>query len=167
MRTSTLLCVMILSAVAVAPLRATQQRPLPAFEVVAPSGAAVSSQQLSTERRWLLLYVAPGCKSCDQLLGSLKEWHTSQLASRTVVVVRASRDQAAEYISSHMPAEASDLRWYADPGSAAWQALALTGTPVLVGIDAGEVKWMVSGVLNDPRALEPVVRSWVEYQEMP
>ena len=163
MRTSHLWCLMILAAIAVAPMRASQQRPLPAFEVVAPGGTAVSSQQLSTERRWLLLYVTPGCRSCDQLLRSLKEWHTPQLAARMVVVVRANAAEAAEYMTSRLPAEASDVPWYADANASGWQALALTGTPVLVGIEAGEIKWVVSGVLNDAKALEPVVRSWVTY----
>ena len=163
MRTSNLWCLMMVAAIAVAPMRASQQRPLPAFEVVAPGGAVVSGQQLSTERRWLLLYVTPGCRSCDQLLRSLKEWHTPQLASRMVVVVRANPAEATEYMASRLPVEASDVAWYADANAAAWQALALTGTPVLVGIEAGEIKWVVSGVLNDAKALEPVVRSWVEY----
>lgn len=162
MRTWILSCVMMLSAIAVAQLRAIEQKPLPAFEVVASSGAVVSSKQLSTERRWLLLYVAPGCRSCDQLLGSLKEWHTPQLAARTVIVVRASHAQATDYIAAHLPAEASDIRWYADANATAWQALALTGTPVLLGVEAGEMKWMISGVLNDARTLESVVQSWVK-----
>ena len=163
MRTSSLWCLIVLLATAVAPMHAGEQRPLPAFTVVAPGGAAAPSQQLSTEQRWLLLYVTPGCRSCDQLLASLKEWHTPQLAARTVVVVRATPADAAEYIASHLPSEASDVAWYADATSAAWQALALTGVPVLVGIESGQIKWTISGVLNDPSALEPVVRSWVEY----
>ena len=165
MRTSIVWCLVTLAAIAiaVAPMHASQQRPLPAFEVVAPDGAVVSGQQLSAEQRWLVLYVTPGCRSCDQILGSLKEWHTSQLASRLVIVVRASSEQTAEYIGSRLPAEASDVRWYADVNGGAWQALAISGTPVLLGVDAGEIKWVIGGVLNDPKALEPVVRSWVEY----
>jgi hypothetical protein len=31
-----------------------------------------------------------------------------------------------------------------------------------MGIEAGEIKWAVSGVLNDPKAVESVVRRWVE-----
>jgi len=162
MRTSKVWSLIVLMAMAVVPLEAQQQRPLPAFTVTAPGGAAAPSQQLSTEQRWLLLYVTPGCRSCDQLLASLKEWHTPQLAARTVIVVRANAADAAAYMTSHLPLEASDISWYADTSSSAWRALALTGAPVLVGIESGDIKWSISGVLNDPNALEPVVRSWIE-----
>lgn len=162
MRTSNVWTLIILLAMAIAPLEAQQQRPLPAFTVVAPGGAAAPSQQLSTEQRWLLLYVTPGCPSCDQLVASLKEWHTPQLAARTVIVVRANAADAAAYMTAHLPVEAADVSWYADTTSSAWQALRLTGAPVLVGIESGDIKWSISGVLNDPNALEPVVRSWIE-----
>jgi hypothetical protein len=165
MRTSNVWSLLVLLAMAVAPVEAReqQQRPLPAFTVMTPGGAPAPSRQLSTEQRWLLLYVSPGCRSCDQLLAALKEWHTPQLAARTVIVVRANPADAAEFVASRLPAEASDVSWYVDSTSAAWQALALTGAPVLVGVESGQIKWSISGVLNDPSALEPVVRSWIEY----
>jgi hypothetical protein len=163
MRTSNAWSLILLLLCAAVPIHAGEQRALPAFTVVAPGGAAAPGQQLSAEQRWLILYVTPGCRSCDQLIASLKEWHTPQLAARTVVIVRANPADAAEYIASHMPAEASDISWYADAASSAWQALALTGAPVLVGVESGQIKWTISGVLNDPAALEPVVRSWIGY----
>src|SRR5262245_32445577 len=137
MRTLKACCFMILVAL-VAPLAAGGQRPLPAFTVAAPQGGVAQGQQLSSEPRWLLLYVTPGCRSCCQRLGSLKEWHTPQLGMRTVIVVRGSSAQAAEYMSSHLPAEASDINWYVDTDAAAAAALALSGAPVLIGIERGE-----------------------------
>ena len=163
MRTSNVWKLFLMLVIAVAPIEAREQRALPAFTVTTPGGEAASGQQLSAEQRWLLLYVTPGCRSCDQLMASLKEWHTPQLAARTVIVVRAKPAEAAEYMASHLPAEASDVSWYADTASSAWLALALTGAPVLVGVESGQIKWTISGVLNDPAALEPVVRSWIEY----
>ena len=163
MRTSNVWNLIFLLAIAVAPLEAREQRALPAFTVTTPGGEAAPGRQLSAEQRWLLLYVTPGCRSCDQLLASLKEWHTPQLAARTVIVVRANPAEAAAYVASHVPSEASDIAWYIDAASSAWQALALTGAPVLVGVESGQIKWTISGVLNDPAALEPVVRSWIGY----
>ena len=43
------------------------------------------------------------------------------------------------------------------------RALDLRGTPVLIGVERGEINWTIGGVLNDPGALESVVRKWVEY----
>jgi len=54
------------------------------------------------------------------------------------------------------------LTWYADPERVAATALELSGAPVLIGVRNGAVEWQVGGVLNDPAALESVVRSWVE-----
>lgn len=163
MRTSKLTTLILLLSMAVMPIEAREQRALPPFLVLTPAGAEAQGQQLSTEQRWLLLYVTPNCRSCEQLTASLKEWHSSQLAARTVIVVRATPADAATYISSHLPQEAADVPWYVDATASAFGALALTGAPVLVGIESGEIKWKISGVLNDPHALEPVVRSWVEY----
>jgi hypothetical protein len=163
MRTPTLWNLLCLLAILVAPIDARAQRLLPAFTVTTPTRAPAPGQQLSAEQRWLLLYVTPGCRSCDQLMASLKEWHTPQLAARMVIVVRANPADAAAYVSSSLPSEASDVRWYIDAASSAWQALALTGAPVLVGVESGQIKWTISGVLNDPIALEPVVRNWIAY----
>jgi hypothetical protein len=43
-----------------------------------------------------------------------------------------------------------------------WSALRLTGTPVLVGVKQGMIQWAISGVLNDPAALESAVKTWVD-----
>jgi hypothetical protein len=144
-------------------LAAMEQRPLPAFTVASAVGTPTSSAALSTEPRWILIYVSPGCRSCDRLLGSLKDWQSPQLTSRTVVIVRSPKAGSAAYVAEHMPAEAAGVAWFADHQDQAWQALDLKGSPVLIGVDRGEIKWTISGVLNDPKALESVVRTWVEY----
>jgi hypothetical protein len=32
--------------------------------------------------------------------------------------------------------------------------------PALVAIENGRVAWTVTGVLNDPHAVEPIIRNW-------
>jgi hypothetical protein len=41
-------------------------------------------------------------------------------------------------------------------------ALEIQGAPVLVGVRKGTVVWSMSGVLNDPKALASLIRSWVQ-----
>ncbi len=142
---------------------AREQRPLPAFAVVAADGGSRASAALSSQPRWVLLYVSPGCRSCDRLLQALKDWQSPQLTARTVVVVRGPAAAAAAYIAARMPQEAAGVAWYADASNGAAQALDMTGAPVLIGVERGEIKWTISGVLNDPTSLESVVRTWVEY----
>lgn len=155
---------MMLAALgSVSPAAAREQRPLPAFSVTAADGTSRASAALSAEPRWILVYVAPGSRSCDRLLQSLKDWQSPQLTARTIVVVRAAQAAAAGYIAERLPAEVAGVAWYADQAGAAAQALELTGAPVIVGVERGEIKWSISGVLNDPTSLESVVRTWVEY----
>lgn len=142
---------------------AREQRPLPPFSVVAADGTAHGSAALSAEPRWVLIYVTPGCRSCDRLLQALKDWQSPQLLARTVAIVRGPAPAAAAYVAERMPPEAAAVAWYADSADQAWHALDLKGAPVLVGVERGEIKWTISGVLNEPKSLESVVRTWVEY----
>ena len=144
-------------------LSASEQRAMPAFTVATAAGVPVESTALSAQPRWVLIYVTPACRSCDRLLQSLKDWQSPQLTSRTVVIVRGPAAAAAAYVAERLPAEAAGVAWYADSNNGASEALDLKGAPVVVGVERGEIKWTISGVLNDPKSLESVVRTWVEY----
>jgi hypothetical protein len=145
------------------PAMAQAQKPLPMFRVVSGDGAEVESASLVRTGRWLVMYMVPSCRPCDLLLTALKDWQSPQLLARTVVLVGAERSAGQEYIRSTVPAEVGAITWFADATGEAWQALGLHGTPVLIGVQDGEIRWAVSGVLNDPQALESVVRTWVEH----
>ena len=164
MRTVTVGLMMIAAALTGASLAAAgQQRALPAFSVAAADGTVRASGSLSAEPKWVLLYVTPGCRSCDRLLQALKDWQSPQLIARTIVIVRGQAGPAAAYMGERLPPEAAGVAWFADPSNEAAQAMDLRGAPVLVGVDHGQVNWTISGVLNDPKSLESVVRTWVEY----
>jgi hypothetical protein len=140
---------------------AIEQKPLPAFRVYGADGQAVFSAQLPVPDQWLLIFVAPGCRSCDLLLASLKSWESPQLLQHTIIIVGGPTASAQSYIQRVLPPEVSAIPWYADAGGEAWAALGLTGTPVLVGVNKHMIQWAISGVLNDPAALESVVKTWV------
>jgi hypothetical protein len=148
-------------ALAAPALHAIERRPLPAFTLTAADGSAVASTQLVTNAHWLIVYVAPDCAACDGLLASLKTWQSANLVDRTVVIVGADAMSAQTYMQKSLPAEVGGIRWFADEGRQAWDALKLKGTPVLIGVNAGRIEWAISGVLNDPSALQSVVTSWV------
>lgn len=138
--------------------RAVEPQALPAFEVVSPAGAAVASAELSREAHWLLVYVsAAGCGSCDRLIASLEQWRPTLPQSRVVIVIRGSRDAAHAFATQHA---IPDVAWYADADESGVRALGLQHVPALVAVERGRVAWVVTGVLNDPAAVEPMVRSW-------
>jgi hypothetical protein len=140
---------------------AAEKRPLPAFQVVTMDGVAVASPQVGPAGQWLLIYVTPTSAASARLLGGMKQWESPDLNARTVVVIGAPVAEAAKFVKARA-AEFPAVRWFADPQGAAWQALRLTGTPYILGVKDGQIAWSLAGVLNDPRALESVIRSWVE-----
>ena len=145
--------------VASALVGAAGQQPLPAFSVLAPGGAAVSSVRLSPTPQWVLVYLTPGQKPCDDLVKALAGWQLPP--ARVVVIVRAPLPAARTYVESMLPGESAAVAWYADPSDAAWQALNVRATPALTGVGDGTVQWTITGVLNDPGMVEPVIRKWV------
>jgi hypothetical protein len=144
-------------------LRAVEQNPLPAFTVVSSGDVAVPSSQLSKEARWLLIYVSPSCGSCERLLSALVDWQRTLPPSRLVVVIQAAPDVARTYAQQHGIDQAAGMAWYADTDQSGSRALGLQHIPALVAVDHGRTKWVLTGVLNDPRAVETVVRSWTGY----
>jgi hypothetical protein len=158
---SAILASALLLGLGTAAPEAIEQKPLAAFNVVGADGAAVSSSQLPVSNQWLLIYVVPGCKSCDLLLRSLKSWQSAQLLQQTIVIVGAEAPAAQAYMRQTMPARLQAIRWYADARGEAWNTLQLTGTPVVVGVNQRQIQWAISGVLNDPNALGSLVKTWV------
>ena len=139
--------------------RALGQNPLPAFDLVSPAGAAVASAELSKEAHWLLVYVSTtGCGSCDRLLAALEQWRPTLPQGRIVVVIRGPRDAAHAYATQH--ADAAGNAWYADTSQNGARALGLQHVPALVAVEHGRIAWVVTGVLNDPSSVEPIVRNW-------
>jgi len=159
MRSVTCALVLVLLGVATLRVDADAGRALPVFSVTSIAGAAVSSPALSSQPRWLLVYVWPACQSCERLIGSLKQWQPSGVPSRTVIVVRG--PDAARYVADHT-SSGLNAAWYSDDRDDGWRSLDLKSAPALMGIEGGEIKWTFSGVLNDPKAVESVVRKWVE-----
>jgi len=91
----------------------------------------------------------------------MKAWESPAMAQRVVVLGGGQLEAAKAFVggrSHEWPA----VRWFADPQGEAWRALRLTGTPYLLGIRDARITWSLAGVLNDPAALESVIRSWVE-----
>jgi hypothetical protein len=134
-----------------------QQRPLPAFTVTTAPGVAASSGQLNDAARWLLVYVTPESVASERLLRSLDDW--AALDGARVVIVAAGEASISPQVRSLLPTSAAAV--YADPDGSAARALGVTSVPALVGVASGAIDWMVQGVLNDPRMVEPVVRSWL------
>lgn len=142
------------------PVRALEQRPLPAFSVLTPAGERVASASLASEPRVLLVYVADPCGPCGPLWTAMEQWAVEALPSRTVVVVAGTPDRAGT-LAEAMPEGLGAVRVFADPDGSAREALRLSNAFTIVGLDRGHIRWGLAGVLNDPKALRATLTSWV------
>jgi len=142
--------------------KAAEDSPLPEFRVLDPEGASVTSRQLTTAQRWVLLYVAPGCAACDDLSRATGRWQPPGQPARIIVVVRGSVQESAAFVEHARPRGTVPVPWFADAAGEAWQALKLSGVPMLIGVEDNVVKWSIAGVLNDPNMVNSVVRTWLE-----
>ncbi|HEY3547199.1 MAG TPA: hypothetical protein VGK17_14085 [Propionicimonas sp.] len=140
---------------------AAEQRPLPAFQVVSLDGAATPSDQIGVAGQWLVIYVTPTSAASARLLAAMKAWDSPAMARRVVVVVGAPLPATQAFVAQRS-SDIPGVRWFADPQGGAWKALRLTGTPYLLGVRDGGIKWSLAGVLNDPKTLESVIRTWIE-----
>ena len=144
----------------VASLDASEKRPLPAFAMVMLDGAPTNSIAAAGGGTHLIVYVSPGSAPSDRLVRALKQWDSEALRARTLVIIGNNRADAQQWIDA-AGADALAVRYAVDEGGEARRALKLTGAPHLLGIADGRIEWAISGVLNDPRMLESVVRTWV------
>lgn len=141
--------------------RAEDRVPFPAFEVLDPSGNAVSSTALVAGRPIVVAVVRPSCGRCDTLLhalGRLRE-EAGAGGGALVILVEASADKAAAFAARKIPPALRDVPWFADAGRAAREALALNGTPALFGVDGSSIAWSYAGA-PERGLLESLLRTW-------
>jgi hypothetical protein len=145
------------------PVKAIERGPLPAFTTVTATGAAVTSAALSSETKWLLIYVVPGNPACNKMLTALQAWASPAFLSRVVIVVGGKRESAQRFIESRATTTTGAYNWYADPDGSAAKTLQIQSVPTVVAVTQGKIEWTLGGVLNDPSAIESALRTWIEY----
>lgn len=145
----------------VVPEARAQQRLLPDFEVVALDGTTISSAELAPVGPWFVIYVIPGCRTCETLLDALARWNDPGVVAAALVVAGDAPEIVDAWLQERPVEGLEGLRVVADPGGSARRALHVKGLPTVVGIDRGTVRWALAGVLDDPKMVENVMRQWV------
>jgi hypothetical protein len=141
---------------------AVEEKPLPAFIVTRSDGVPVTSAAMTDVNQYVLMYLAPGCRSCDSLLAMLNDPESPELASRVVIIVSGDTTNAAQYVREHVPPDVGEVTWYADVTGEAYRSLQFSGTPDLLGVRHGRLIWSINGVLNDNSIVRSVVRKWTK-----
>lgn len=157
---------LLLFALALAPAASPVARvapaPLPDFELKALDGRTVRSRQLTTRKKWLLIYVEPGCRSCDDVFKVFhRETPLGELPQKVAVVVGGRTPEEIKRL-----AERNDWLpqgcWYADPTRRAAAALKRRGSPIVYGIRDGQIEWSLDGLVPDFEKLESILLTWTE-----
>jgi hypothetical protein len=143
--------------------RQAQQAQLPAFAVKTLDGTEAQSDQLSTRRQWLLIYVQPNCKPCEEVFNVFRREGEAQpdLTQKVVVVVGGATVEEASELAEHVPWLPRSA-WYADPSRQAASALSVKGAPTVYGVRQGKVEWELKGAKANPRMLKSILETWSE-----
>lgn len=137
-------------------------KPLPPFEVRALDGRVVKSRQLATGDKWLLVYVEPGCKPCEEVLRVFKRQPPlASVEQKVAVIVGGRTADEVKRLTSRFPWIPDDC-WYADPSSQSAAALKAKGAPVVYGVRSGEIEWSLDGALANAQKLEAILLTWIE-----
>jgi hypothetical protein len=138
----------------------TTARPLPTFTVIDATGAETSSTTLFGGAQSLVLYLSPAEDASASLLRVLESMPPAAITPRIVVIVGRSSAASMTALRDRHPA-LSGARWCADAGDSAWRALELRGMPVVLGVQAGEERWRVLGMLPNAESMKSLLQMWV------
>lgn len=168
-RHALLLLVILVALASAAPpaaaVRARQTQPaeLPAFAVRTLDDAEAQSDQLSARRQWLLIYVQPNCKPCEEVFNAFKRESEEQpdLTQKVVVLVGGATVEEASMLAEHVP-WLPRSSFYADPSKQAAAALSVKGAPTVYGVRQGKLEWELKGAKANPRMLKSILETWSE-----
>lgn len=168
-RHAPLLLVILVAFASAAPpaaaVRARQAQPaeLPAFAVRTLDDAEAQSNQLSARRQWLLIYVQPNCKPCEEVFNAFKRESEEQpdLTQKVVVLVGGATVEEASMLAEHVP-WLPRSSFYADPSKQAAAALSVKGAPTVYGVRQGKLEWELKGAKANPRMLKSILETWSE-----
>lgn len=141
-------------------VKAMEPMVLPAFEVTSLDGTVVPSPELVHGGKWLLFYVAPHSESSKSLLRLLKKGEPGLDATRVVVVVGGTAEEART-VRESCPA-LSEAGWYTDPTKGALTQLKVQGTPTVLGLKDEALTWCAQGTLADPQHVKSALTSWLQ-----
>jgi hypothetical protein len=140
---------------------AGQRRPVPDVSLLNREGRQVSVRSAVGKQTVVAIYLVPKTAPSERLLEAMKTWAPPIDPRRVLLVVDGESPDAGQWLAAHLPANSEGVPLaFFDLDGRGRAALQVSGGPTLLGIEGGEIRWDLAGVLNDPAALEPVIRNW-------
>lgn len=134
--------------------------PLPSLPIRDLNGGAASLDAQGFAGTWIIVYTQPQCKPCTEQIRLLKPVTDAGFAGRIVIVgggMTAKEAQAIQRSASHL----NQARWYTDLPRGVQKSLRLRGAPVILGVRAKRVEWILNGIPPKPELLRNAVLSWM------
>lgn len=155
------LLVALLALIVMASAR-TLPTPFPAFQIVSSANQTISTSQLPSSDRWLLIYIQPQCGTCQSVLKLLlNQNQLPTVLPKTIVLVGGAGADKVSSIASTYP-DLPVAQWYGDPQRNGVSQLALTGAPVIFGLHQGNIQWTLAGALPDTDKFKSILTSWIQ-----
>jgi hypothetical protein len=140
------------------------QRPLPLFTLYTADEQAVPAQTLVQSGYWIVVYRDANCTQCDALMKSLSA-HSPD-ASRIVIVVSGITGSNLLKLEQQYP-DLADARWLRDVKHNFSSAMNIAGTPHVVGMRNGAIRWQHAGASADDLTFPAAIDSWLKYNLLP
>ena len=151
----TLAVMLDVSVVAQSPIRS-----LPAFDLLAGDGSAVSSLALSQPEHWLLVVAQRPCPRCEAALAALAT--TTEPGKMVIVWPGASVVELNAMRARHSQLGAA--AWYRDEHRAVLSTLGVNGAPVVMGMSGNRIFWTRNLAAMSAGDIESLVKSWIQQQ---
>lgn len=139
-------------------------RPLPTFLLYTADDQAVPAQALVQPGYWLVVYRDAACTQCDALMQILSKH--SQDAPRMVFVVSGMTGSDFLQLSEKYP-DLAEAHWLRDVQSSFASSLNIAGTPHILGMRDGVIRWQRGGVSSADATLPAAIDGWFKYNLLP
>jgi hypothetical protein len=133
-------------------------RALPSLALADTTGATVSDAALAQSSNWVLLVVDADKHLTVAVLPRLQK-KEGDWGGKLVVVATGSAAAFERMVAQND--KLAGVRWYRDTSGQLLDRLALSGTPVLLGIRPDNViAWQLAAIPETPERAQGVVSSW-------
>lgn len=133
--------------------------PGPASAARAPA-ARTANARLAGTGHWLLVYLSADQPLDAQTALFLARLHADHPKARIAVLIDRPQPLAEQYVHDH--ASAAIREWHPDADHFYWTALALAGSPVLMGMEDDRVIWREERMVAQNRPLQAQIVDWLK-----
>ena len=140
------------------------ERPLPAFTLSTSDDQPITGQTLVEPGYWMVIYRSRKCTQCDDLMKTLSQQTAN--ASRMVFVVSDITGANLLLLEQQYP-NLAGAHWLRDPKRSFALSMKINGTPHVLGMHNGAIRWQRGGISSTDTTFPAAVDTWFKYNLLP